>query len=206
MIRIENVSVQFNKKVHILHEANYVFEHESVYALVGSTEQAQTAFLSIITGLSNPHSGAVYYKNQEITKENIATYSSQKAKLIRADGELIPYLNAKQNFEFVKGLAKYAFRDFESEISEKTFKKKTKDLSRYEMIQVCVERSIVCGFNVIILQEQFVELSEDEKTMMMDALKRFARKYKILFIVATSEKALAKRADKVVMISDTKLI
>lgn len=206
MIRIENVSVQFNKKVHILHDASYEFKSGNVYALVGSTEQAQTAFLSIVTGLSNPNSGSVYYQDQEITKENSELYRTQKAKLIRAEGELIPYLNVKQNLEFVKDIANYSFREFESEISELTFKKKTKDLTRYEMIQVCVERSMECGFNIIILQGQFSELSGDEKTRMMDTLKKFARKYDVLFIVATSEKALAKKADKVVMISDTKLI
>lgn len=206
MIRIENVSVQFNKRVHILHEANYAFEAQKVYALVGSTEQAQTAFLSIIGGLSNPHSGVFYYKGEEITKDNIANYSFNEAKLIRADGELIPYLSAKQNFDLVKGLIKNKPRHFKSEILKQTLEKKAKDLSQYEMIQVIVERSIINGYNVIILQEQFVELSEEEKEHMMETFKFLAQKYELLFILAISEKALAKKADKVVMISNGKLI
>ena len=73
------------------------FEKGKFYAILGQSGSGKTTFLSLISALDTPKSGAVLFNGEDIQKIGHEKYRRDDISIIFQSYNLIPYLSAVEN-------------------------------------------------------------------------------------------------------------
>ena len=215
MIELQNVSFKFNKQVHVLDQANYLFKKGVFYAFSGSTEAARNATFSLMCGLIEPEIGRIIFKDKNIKQMISEELMSKHIGFHNQHNRYIEYLNVERNINLAMDISvpdkknkKDLIYDSLLEIGfdDKIISKKMKDLSSYQRFLVDITIVTLCEKELILLNGPSKLLNEEEVRLFVNWMKRLAHDMGKCVILTTDLKEIAKLADKIVVLKNGKLI
>lgn len=180
MLELKNISKKYNDFE--ITNIDLSLAKGEYFVILGPTGTGKTIILEIIAGLIKEDTGSILFKGQNIT--NLSP-ESRKVAMVYQDYMLFPHLNVKENIIFGLKISK--------EYSEKTIKKKLKDmlelfeiknllyrniktLSGGEKQRVALARALITSPEVLLLDEPLSALDPKTGDNIINELKKIHNK------------------------------
>lgn len=87
------------------------FDKGKVYGIVGPSGVGKTTLLSLLSNLTKPMEGEIYYNEEAIDKINFYYYRSNLIGVVFQGYNLLPQLNALENIELSLDISAKKFID-----------------------------------------------------------------------------------------------
>lgn len=179
MIRLFAITKRYDKKK-VLNDFSYVFPDTGVYAVKGSSGCGKTTLLNIIGGLIEPTEGEVLYS------EDIQCISENLVYIFQ-DNNLFDNLTVYENIKVLVNMGRFQMK--EEELNEVLLRlsieeyrnTKVLNLSGGERQRVSIAVALLRHAKVIIADEPFSSLDEDNSIKVLKILKELSAEHLIIF-------------------------
>lgn len=204
MVKLNQVSKNIRGQ-EILENLNYQFENGTIYGLCGPNGSGKTMILRMIAGLVFPTTGTIEV-NGEILHETISFPKSMG--LIIEHQEMLPYLTAYENLEYLAKIKRIASReDILNSLqrvglcSDKIVKKYSLGMKqRLNMAQAIFEKP-----ELILLDEPTNALDQEGMHLVHEILREEKERGACILIATHNEQDLNLICDKVLRVADRKM-
>lgn len=174
MIRLNNISVSFDKKL-VIDNFSFEFESGKKYAIMGESGCGKTTILNSIAGL-------VKLKSGEIVKP-----ADCKISYIFQEPRLFDWLTVKENVSIVAGedkrLAAQTAQDILSSLGlPETLQQYPYELSGGMKQRVSIARALAYDPDIILIDEPFKALDNETKIKTADYLFEFCKKKTVIMV------------------------
>lgn len=218
MITLKNINrtFQLNKKnIEVLKDINLSIGDDEFIALMGPSGSGKSTLLGILGGIDTPTSGTITINGEDIstkTEDELAVFRNKNIGIVFQTYNLIPSLDAITN---VKAPLFASTNNLTSEEIEKRAKEmltlvglknrakhKPGELSGGEQQRVAIARALINNPAILIADEPTGNLDSKTGAKIMDLIEDINQKMKLTIIIATHDKKIASRADRIINISD----
>ena len=205
LLKIENICYSYDRRRNVLNDISYEFEAGNIYALVGKSGAGKTTMLSLLSGLAQPTSGKIYYKDEDIAKMNKYDFRSKCVGVIFQSFNLLSKLTAVENVILsmeVSGKKEKHKKEKAYELLEKVGLDKDEadrrilKLSGGQQQRVAIARALSYDPDVILADEPTGNLDGETQNEIMEIFRNLADAGKCVIIVTHSPE-VAQLADVV---------
>lgn len=218
-ISLENLSKTYKKgniELNALKNINIELNSGESIAVIGRSGSGKSTFLKLLGGLVPATSGTYKFNNKTIDLNNekkISKFRKNEIGFIVQNYALIKDINVYKNIEIpliYSGLSKNERQkkiDFilkQLDISKNKFKYPD-EISGGEAQRVAIARVLVANKNIILADEPTGALDEENEKVIVEILLNLKKSDKIV-VVATHNINIAKQCDKIIELSDGKII
>lgn len=221
VVRIESVFKEYKlgkQKVVALDDVSLFVRKGEFLALAGPSGSGKSTLLNLIGCIDTPSDGAVYIEDQEVSKrtpDQLADLRSRYIGFIFQTFNLLPVLSAWENVEYpllhrkdigrkerrqrvsrylkIVGLGRYA-------------KHRPNELSGGQRQRVAIARALATRPRIVLADEPTANLDHKTGRGILGLMKHLNREEGTTFIFATHDANVIAMADRVVRLSDGKLI
>lgn len=188
-----------------------LFEREFV-VLLGPSGSGKSTLLNIIGGLDIPTSGTVTFREQNLSAADdaqLTQYRRNHVGFVFQFYNLIPSLTARENVALVSDIAAAPLTPEETlalvGLSHR-LDHFPSQLSGGEQQRVAIARAIVKKPDVLLCDEPTGALDVHTGVLVLDAIERVNRELGTLTVVITHNAVVAQLADRVLSLSDGKIV
>ena len=218
MIVAENIH-KFYENNHILKGINLHVDKGEIISLVGASGAGKTTLLQIlgtIDKFDKKEGSKLLLKNQDIsdfTENQLANFRNHELGFIFQFHQLLPEFNVIENIcipAFIKKTPKNIAESKAKQlmnylgISDRT-KNKPNELSGGEKQRVAVARALINEPSIILADEPSGNLDSNASNNLHELFLSLRKDFNYTFIIATHNKLLAKKSDRVLEIKDGKI-
>ena len=218
MIVAENIH-KFYENNHILKGINLRVDKGEIISLVGASGAGKTTLLQIlgtIDKFDKKESSKLLLKNQDIsdfTENQLANFRNHELGFIFQFHQLLPEFNVIENIcipAFIKKTPKNIAESKANQlmnylgISDRS-KNKPNELSGGEKQRVAVARALINEPSIILADEPSGNLDSNASNNLHELFLSLRKDFNYTFIIATHNKLLAKKSDRVLEIKDGKI-
>ena len=218
MIVAENIH-KFYENNHILKGINLRVDKGEIISLVGASGAGKTTLLQIlgtIDKFDKKEGSKLLLKNQDIsdfTENQLANFRNNELGFIFQFHQLLPEFNVIENIcipAFIKKTPKNIAESKAKQlmnylgISDRT-KNKPNELSGGEKQRVAVARALINEPSIILADEPSGNLDSSASNNLHELFLSLRKDFNYTFIIATHNKLLAKKSDRVLEIKDGKI-
>lgn len=196
-------------------EINLSIDKGEFVAIVGSSGSGKSTLLHMLGCLDKPTSGEIY-----IEGENVATYGDDALSVVRRRKigfvfqayNLIPVMTVRENIEMPVLLdGKKPDKKYIDDLIEMLgladrVEHLPNQLSGGQQQRVSIARALANKPSIILADEPTGNLDKKNSIEVMEILKASAKKYEQTLILITHEASVANLADRVIELSDGKII
>ena len=188
-----------------------LFEREFV-VLLGPSGSGKSTLLNIIGGLDIPTSGTVTFREQNLSAADdaqLTQYRRNHVGFVFQFYNLIPSLTARENVALVSDIAAAPLTPEETlELVGLSHRLDhfPSQLSGGEQQRVAIARAIVKKPDVLLCDEPTGALDVHTGVLVLDAIERVNRELGTLTVVITHNAVVAQLADRVLSLSDGKIV
>lgn len=220
IIELKNVNKIYGKlmKTQVLYDINVVFKEKSFNSIIGESGSGKSTMLNIMGTLDRPNSGQVYidgHRTDLMTADELAETKNQKIGFIFQFHYLLPDFTALENV-----LIPYMIKNVKppKEIEERALElldlvglSKVKNnlatnMSGGQQQRAAIARALINNPKIILADEPTGNLDSQSTENVYGILREMNEKFKTTFIIITHDKRIAERADRVLEISDGKIL
>ena len=214
MIELKNICKSFDDAM-VIKDLSLVIEKENFVSIVGKSGSGKTTLLNMIGTLDFPDSGIISVDNINISKfsqREIAEYRNRKIGFVFQSYYLIPVLTVRENIEMPVLLDdKKPDKEYINDLIEMLgLKEREKhlpnQLSGGQQQRVSIARALANKPSIIFADEPTGNLDRKNGLEVMEILKASAKKYEQTLVLITHEMSIANSADRVIEISDGKIV
>ena len=217
LYKLDNISLNYNlnsNDIKVLKNINFEIKKNERVAIVGESGSGKTSLLMIMSGLENPTSGKIIFKNvdfSKISEKKKTEIRKKKIGLIFQQFYLIPNYTALENVMFPMqinniGNEKKKASAILSDIGLAERKNNLpSELSGGEQQRVAIARAISFKPEIILADEPTGNLDEKNTELVSNLLLDYSKKKKIGLIIVTHNMNLAKKCDKTIKLIDGKV-
>ena len=215
-IEISNLCKIYNERqeneVRALDNVSFSIDEGEFVVILGASGAGKSTLLNILGGMDNPSFGKYL-----IEGKNVATYSNKELSLFRRTQvgfvfqfyNLMPNLNALENIQLAASVASDPFSSVD--VLEMVGLKHRGNnfpmqLSGGEQQRVAIARAIVKNPKLLLCDEPTGALDSKTGASILKLLSDISTQYKKTIIVVTHNSNIASIADRVIRISDGKII
>lgn len=221
LIQLNNIHKTFKAKhgaasVEVLKGIDLQIEKGEMVAIKGPSGAGKSTLLHILGCLDQPSSGSYRLDNMDVLRESSIKLSQirnqrfgfimQHFALVENDTVIqnvsIPLLFCKTPFSLMDA---YAINQLELVGISHLAKKKVSKLSGGEKQRVAISRALVNNPDIILADEPTGALDSENAKMIMNIFKKLNEQGKTIIIV-THEDFVANMCDRIITISDGKII
>lgn len=218
LLRIEHVSKVYGtgeNQVAALADVSLAIEKGEFVAIIGSSGSGKSTLLHIIGGVDVPTSGKVYVDGQDVYAQNnekLAIFRRRQVGLIYQFHNLIPTLNVVENITLPILMDKRVVNQERLEELlkllglEKRQNHLPNQLSGGQQQRVSVGRALMNAPAVMLADEPTGSLDSRNGHEIIQLLKLSNRKYGQTLIVVTHDENIALQADRIIGISDGRVV
>lgn len=205
LLKIEDICYSYDKKRNVLNHVSYDFEAGAIYAIIGKSGAGKTTMLSLLSGLAEPTSGKIYYKEQDIAKMNKYDFRSKYVGVIFQNFNLLSKLTAVENVVLsmeISGMKEKDKKQKAYELLEQVGLDKDEadrrilKLSGGQQQRVAIARTLVYNPDIILADEPTGNLDGETQQEIMGIFRKLADAGKCVIIV-THSPDVAEMADLV---------
>ena len=203
-LQLKNISYFYNKEIPILQNISIRFEREKMYAILGKSGSGKTTLLSLLAGLDKPVEGVMLYKGNILKEKELDNYRAQHVSIIFQNYNLIDYLTAVENIEFITNKNARPILH-ELGILKEDMDRNVLQLSGGQQQRVAIGRALTSETEILLADEPTGNLDEKTAKEIAEILKNTAHRKKKCVIVVTHSLEVAKYADVVLNLKEGKL-
>ncbi|MFL2593856.1 MAG: ABC transporter ATP-binding protein [Flavobacteriaceae bacterium] len=218
MIVAENIH-KFYENNHILKGINLRVNKGEIISLVGASGAGKTTLLQILGTIDKydkKEGSKLLLKNQDIsdfTENQLANFRNHELGFIFQFHQLLPEFNVIENIcipAFIKKTPKNIAESKANQlmnylgISDRS-KNKPNELSGGEKQRVAVARALINEPSIILADEPSGNLDSNASNNLHELFLSLRKDFNYTFIIATHNKLLAKKSDRVLEIKDGKI-
>ena len=218
MIIAENIH-KFYENNHILKGINLYVDKGEIISLVGASGAGKTTLLQILGTIDKydkKEGSKLLLKNQDIsdfTENQLANFRNHELGFIFQFHQLLPEFNVIENIcipAFIKKTPKNIAESKANQlmnylgISDRS-KNKPNELSGGEKQRVAVARALINEPSIILADEPSGNLDSNASNNLHELFLSLRKDFNYTFIIATHNKLLAKKSDRVLEIKDGKI-
>ena len=218
MILAENIH-KFYDNNHILKGINLRVDKGEIISLVGASGAGKTTLLQILGTIDKydkKEGSKLLLKNQDIsdfTENQLANFRNHELGFIFQFHQLLPEFNVIENIcipAFIKKTPKNIAESKANQlmnylgISDRS-KNKPNELSGGEKQRVAVARALINEPSIILADEPSGNLDSNASNNLHELFLSLRKDFNYTFIIATHNKLLAKKSDRVLEIKDGKI-
>lgn len=205
LLKIEDICYSYDKKRNVLNHVSYDFEAGAIYAIIGKSGAGKTTMLSLLSGLAEPTSGKIYYKEQDIAKMNKYDFRSKYVGVIFQNFNLLSKLTAVENVVLsmeISGMKEKDKKQKAYELLEQVGLDKDEadrrilKLSGGQQQRVAIARTLAYNPDIILADEPTGNLDGETQQEIMGIFRKLADAGKCVIIV-THSPDVAEMADLV---------
>lgn len=217
-LKIENLCKVYGKgenQVNALDHVSLTIEKGEFTAIIGPSGSGKSTLLHAIAGVDVPTSGKVYLEGQDVyagSNEKLAIFRRRQVGLIYQFHNLIPTLNVVENItlpilmdkrkineEWLNDLLNLlGLNDRRSHLPNQ--------LSGGQQQRVAIGRALMNAPAVMLADEPTGSLDSRNGQEIIHLLKESHKKYKQTLIIVTHDENIALQADRIICISDGKVV
>ena len=218
MIIAQNIH-KFYENNHILKGINLHVDKGEIISLVGASGAGKTTLLQIlgtIDKFDKKEGSKLLLKNQDIsdfTENQLANFRNHELGFIFQFHQLLPEFNVIENIcipAFIKKTPKNIAESKANQlmnylgISDRS-KNKPNELSGGEKQRVAVARALINEPSIILADEPSGNLDSNASNNLHELFLSLRKDFNYTFTIATHNKLLAKKSDRVLEIKDGKI-
>lgn len=217
-LKIENlckVYGQGENQVTALDNVSLTIEKGEFTAIIGSSGSGKSTLLHAIAGVDVPTSGKIYLNGQDVYAQNnekLAIFRRREVGLIYQFHNLIPTLNVVENITLPilmdkRNVNEERLTDLLNLLGLKDRKRHLPNqLSGGQEQRVAIGRALMNAPAVMLADEPTGSLDSKNGHEIMRLLKSSHEKYQQTLIVVTHDENIALQADRIISMSDGKVI
>ena len=202
-------------RVIALDHVSFSVEKGEFVAIVGTSGSGKSTLLSLLGGVDTPTSGNVYLEGEDVLAlkgAKRAEFRRRKIGFIFQEYNLIPVLNVEENIEIPVRLDGIRLKPEQMtkllimlNMEERRYHL-PEELSGGQKQRVAIGRAYAHKPALILADEPTGNLDHATSVEIMDLLRSSARKFGQTLIVVTHDENIAATADRVITISDGKIV
>lgn len=217
-LKVTNIHKRYNQggfSVEVLSDVHFSVSKGEFLAIVGESGSGKSTLLNIIGALDTPTDGKVFIDGKDIfsMKDNeLTVFRRRNIGFIFQSFNLIPELTVEQNIIFPV-LLDYNQPDenyLEELLSilglEERRNYLPNQLSGGQQQRVAIGRSLITRPSLILADEPTGNLDSKNSSEVIRLLKDSSKKYEQTIIMITHSTSIAKSADRILKVSDGKIV
>ncbi|AAK78505.1 putative ABC transport system ATP-binding protein [Clostridium acetobutylicum] len=217
-LKVENLCKVYGKgenKVTALDNISLTIEKGGFTSIIGSSGSGKSTLLHAIAGVDVPTSGKVYLEGQDVyaqSNEKLAIFRRRQVGLIYQFHNLIPTLNVVENITLPilmdkRKVNKERLNELLELLGLKGREKHLPNqLSGGQQQRVSIGRALMNAPAVMLGDEPTGSLDSKNGHEIIKLLKESNKKYNQTLIVVTHDENIALQADRIIGISDGKVV
>ena len=185
-------------------------------AVVGPSGSGKTTLLNLIGAIDRPTSGEIYFggiKLSSLSKNKLAELRLHQIGFVFQAYNLISVLTVEENIEFVlrmQGLRPLEIKRrvhylIDSLDMESYAKSKPSEISHGEQQRVAIARAIASEPKCVLADEPTASLDSSNGMAVVDLMRRINARKGITLVIATHDRSVIERCDRVVEIKDGRI-
>ena len=218
ILRVENLVKTYGEgenKVNAVDDISLSVEKGEFVAIVGASGSGKSTLLHLIGGVDRPTSGKIFIDGNDITKMNsdtLAIFRRRQIGIVYQFYNLIPILTVEENITLPCDLYKNPVDKKQLDEILDTFglrarrKHLPNELSGGQQQRTSIARALISNPALVLADEPTGNLDTKASDDIMNLLKISNRTYNQTIIMITHDLELAKQADRIITISDGKIV
>lgn len=193
-----------------VHEGEFV-------AITGASGSGKSTLLQIIGGLDKPTEGEVLFGDVILSKlsdKALSAFRRETVGFVFQFFYLQPFLSLERNMEVPGMFAKTKRAERLTRIKELAgavglsdrLKHLPKELSGGQMQRVAIARALMNRPKIILADEPTGNLDSNNSAAIVDLFDKIRREFGTTIVMVTHDKAIARRADREIVMSDGRIV
>lgn len=220
MIEVKNVKKYYrmgDEKIKAVDDVSFTVYEGEFCCLTGTSGSGKSTILNVLAGIEKVSYGDILLKGQNIVKMNeskLAKFRQSSLGFVFQSYNLIGTLTAVENVEMpltFKRVRRKIRRKAAIEMLDKVglgkrMEHKPSEMSGGQQQRVGIARAFVAKPRIIFADEPTGNLDSRTTVEVMELITKMARENKQTIVMVTHDPTLTKYADRVITISDGKII
>lgn len=194
LLSLNNISFSYGKTP-VLKDLSYEFEKGKMYCIIGKSGAGKTTLLSLLSGLTNPSDGEIFYNDKSIRKIDKYKFRSKYIGVVFQSFNLITKYTALENVVLSMDVAGYKVKNKKERakdlllsvgLSDDEAKRRVLKLSGGQQQRVAIARALSYDPDIILADEPTGNLDSDTQKEIMSIFRELADKGKCVILVSHS--------------------
>ncbi len=217
ILKAEHVSKHYiigERRVAVLDDISLLLKPGEFSIISGTSGSGKTTLLTILSGLDKPSSGRVWLTGQEITdlhENGLAPLRNRAIGFVFQAFHLVPSLTSMENVMFPAELNRDADAAEKASVLLnrvglwKRRHNRPEQLSGGEKQRVAICRALINNPQLVFADEPTGNLDSENSREVMELLLELQREYNTTLLMATHNRTIAERADRILHLYDGRL-
>ncbi len=218
ILKVENLTKTYGSGenlVHAVDDVSFSVEKGEFVAIVGASGSGKSTLLHLIGGVDRPTSGKIFVDGNDISKMNddkLAVFRRRQVGIVYQFYNLIPILTVEENITLPCDLDGRGVDRERLEMILDSFglrarrKHLPNQLSGGQQQRTSIARALINNPSLVLADEPTGNLDSKSSEEVMSMLKMCNQSYGQTVIMVTHNLDIAKQADRIITISDGKIL
>jgi len=218
ILKVENLTKTYGSGenlVHAVDDVSFSVETGAFVAIVGASGSGKSTLLHLIGGVDRPTSGKIFVDGNDISKMNddkLAVFRRRQVGIVYQFYNLIPILTVEENITLPCDLDGRGVDRERLEMILDSFglrarrKHLPNQLSGGQQQRTSIARALINNPSLVLADEPTGNLDSKSSEEVMSMLKMCNQSYGQTVIMITHNLDIAKQADRIITISDGKIV
>ena len=218
ILKVENLTKTYGNGenlVHAVDDVSFSVEKGEFVAIVGASGSGKSTLLHLIGGVDRPTSGKIFVDGNDISKMNddkLAVFRRRQVGIVYQFYNLIPILTVEENITLPCDLDGRGVDRERLEMILDSFglrarrKHLPNQLSGGQQQRTSIARALINNPSLVLADEPTGNLDSKSSEEVMSMLKMCNQNYGQTVIMITHNLDIAKQADRIITISDGKIV
>ena len=218
ILKVENLTKTYGSGenlVHAVDDVSFSVEKGEFVAIVGASGSGKSTLLHLIGGVDRPTSGKIFVDGNDISKMNddkLAVSRRRQVGIVYQFYNLIPILTVEENITLPCDLDGRGVDRERLEMILDSFglrarrKHLPNQLSGGQQQRTSIARALINNPSLVLADEPTGNLDSKSSEEVMSMLKMCNQSYGQTVIMITHNLDIAKQADRIITISDGKIV
>lgn len=218
ILKVENLTKSYGSGenlVHAVDDVSFSVEKGEFVAIVGASGSGKSTLLHLIGGVDRPTSGKIFVDGNDISKMNddkLAVFRRRQVGIVYQFYNLIPILTVEENITLPCDLDGRGVDRERLEMILDSFglrarrKHLPNQLSGGQQQRTSIARALINNPSLVLADEPTGNLDSKSSDEVMSMLKMCNQSYGQTVIMITHNLDIAKQADRIITISDGKIV
>ena len=218
ILKVENLTKTYGSGenlVHAVDDVSFSVEKGEFVAIVGASGSGKSTLLHLIGGVDRPTSGKIFVDGNDISKMNddkLAVFRRRQVGIVYQFYNLIPILTVEENITLPcdldgRGVDRERLEMILDSLGLRARRKHLPNqLSGGQQQRTSIARALINNPSLVLADEPTGNLDSKSSEEVMSMLKMCNQSYGQTVIMITHNLDIAKQADRIITISDGKIV